>query len=123
MSAAERKAVGARMRAYWAKRRAEKAGAKPKRKGGAVCGSAEGAGQANEGLLGREGDPESQRRWRRHPVQDCWPERRTFEQASWQDRTQADRKIDILFYSVATTDGFRSTITAHPTREFHSPSA
>jgi hypothetical protein len=39
MSAAERKAVGARMKAYWAKRRAEKAGArqaaaKPKRKRG-----------------------------------------------------------------------------------------
>ena len=40
MSAAERKAVGRRMRAYWAKRRAEKAAgpkkatAKPKRKGG-----------------------------------------------------------------------------------------
>jgi hypothetical protein len=39
MSVAERKAVGRRMRAYWAKRRAEKARtekatAKPKRKGG-----------------------------------------------------------------------------------------
>jgi hypothetical protein len=39
MSAAQRKAVGARMKAYWAKRRAEKAGAKKtapkaKRKGG-----------------------------------------------------------------------------------------
>ena len=36
MSAAERKAVGKRMRAYWAKRRAEKArpAPKPKRKGG-----------------------------------------------------------------------------------------
>ena len=40
MSAAERKAVGRRMRAYWAKRRAEKgqttkkSAAKPKRKGG-----------------------------------------------------------------------------------------
>jgi hypothetical protein len=39
MSAAERKAVGKRMKAYWAKRRAAKAGvskavAKPKRKGG-----------------------------------------------------------------------------------------
>jgi hypothetical protein len=39
MSAAERKAVGRRMKAYWAKRRAAKAGvskvaAKPKRKGG-----------------------------------------------------------------------------------------
>jgi hypothetical protein len=39
MSSAERKAVGERMRAYWAKRRAEEAGAKkatakPKRKGG-----------------------------------------------------------------------------------------
>jgi hypothetical protein len=39
MSAAERKAVGRRMKAYWAKRRAEKAGAKkaapkPNRKGG-----------------------------------------------------------------------------------------
>jgi hypothetical protein len=34
MSAAERKAVGQRMRAYWAKRRAEKAAAKPKRKSG-----------------------------------------------------------------------------------------